>query len=98
MPFSVVILAAGEGTRMRSDLPKMLQPLAGRPLLEHVIEAAKSAGPDAVYVVYGFGGDKLRETLGDCAVHWVHQVKQLGTGDAVAKAIPDLPDLPDKMD
>jgi bifunctional UDP-N-acetylglucosamine pyrophosphorylase/glucosamine-1-phosphate N-acetyltransferase len=91
MPFSVVILAAGEGTRMRSDLPKMLQPLAGRPLLEHVIEAAKSAGPDAVYVVYGFGGDKLRETLGDCAVHWVHQVKQLGTGDAVAKAIPGIP-------
>ncbi|MGI9264503.1 MAG: bifunctional UDP-N-acetylglucosamine diphosphorylase/glucosamine-1-phosphate N-acetyltransferase GlmU [Gammaproteobacteria bacterium] len=92
MPFSVVILAAGEGTRMRSDLPKMLQPLAGRPLLEHVIEAAEAAGPDAVHVVYGFGGDTVREALGDKDVRWVLQERQLGTGDAVAKALPDIPD------
>ena len=91
MPFSVVILAAGEGTRMRSDLPKMLQPLAGRPLLEHVIEAAEAAGPETVHVVYGFGGDTVREALFDRDVSWVLQEKQLGTGDAVAKALPGIP-------
>ena len=76
---------------MRSDLPKMLQPLAGRPILDHVIEAAQSAGPDAVHVVYGFGGDKVRAAMGEHDVCWVLQESQLGTGDAVARALPDIP-------
>jgi len=76
---------------MRSDLPKMLQPLAGRPILDHVIEAAQSAGPDAVHVVYGFGGDKVRAAMGEHDVRWVLQESQLGTGDAVARALPDIP-------
>jgi bifunctional UDP-N-acetylglucosamine pyrophosphorylase/glucosamine-1-phosphate N-acetyltransferase len=92
MPFSVVILAAGEGTRMRSDLPKMLQPLAGRPILDHVIEAAEAAGPDAVHVVYGFGGDTVREAMNERDVRWVLQESQLGTGDAVARALPNIPE------
>ena len=92
MPFSVVILAAGEGTRMRSDLPKMLQPLAGRPILDHVIEAAESAGPDAVHVVYGFGGDEVRAAMDERDVRWVLQESQLGTGDAVARALPNIPE------
>ena len=62
-PLSVVILAAGQGKRMKSDLPKVLQPVAGRPLLKHVIDAARALQPAAMYVVYGHGGDRVRETL-----------------------------------
>src|ERR1700739_950487 len=63
-PFSVVILAAGEGKRMKSALPKVLQPLAGRPLLKHVIDTARSLDPAAIHVVYGHGGERVREALG----------------------------------
>lgn len=92
MPLSIVILAAGQGKRMKSDLPKVLQPLAGRPLLGHVLEAAKSLGADAIYVVYGHGGDKVKETLAHEPVSWVLQAQQLGTGHAVAQVIPSIPD------
>ncbi len=92
MPTSVVILAAGEGTRMRSDLPKMLQPLAGLPILDHVIDAAHLASPDAIHVVYGFGGDRVREAMSGRDVRWVLQEQQLGTGHAVSQALPDIPD------
>jgi bifunctional UDP-N-acetylglucosamine pyrophosphorylase/glucosamine-1-phosphate N-acetyltransferase len=92
MPLSVVILAAGQGKRMNSDLPKVLQPLAGRPLLAHVLETARQLGADATYVVYGHGGERVREVFGQLDVHWVLQAEQHGTGHAVAQAIPQIGD------
>lgn len=92
MPLSIIILAAGQGKRMESDLPKVLQPLADRPILGHVLEAAKSLGADAIYVVYGHGGDRVRQTLAHEPVNWVLQAQQLGTGHAVAQAICSIPD------
>ena len=67
----IVILAAGLGKRMHSALPKVLHPLAGRPLLEHVIDAARALRPARVCVVYGHGGERVRETVGDADVAWV---------------------------
>jgi bifunctional UDP-N-acetylglucosamine pyrophosphorylase / glucosamine-1-phosphate N-acetyltransferase len=92
MPLSIVILAAGQGKRMKSDLPKVLQPLADRPLLSHVLDAAKTLKPDAIHVVYGHGGDRVRQVLAEEPVNWVLQAEQLGTGHAVAQAIPAVPD------
>lgn len=90
-PLSVVILAAGEGKRMKSALPKVLQPLAGRPLLKHVIDTARSLEPDAIHVVYGHGGDQVPEALKAEPVNWVLQKERLGTGHAVMQAIPAVP-------
>jgi bifunctional UDP-N-acetylglucosamine pyrophosphorylase/glucosamine-1-phosphate N-acetyltransferase len=89
---AVIILAAGEGKRMRSALPKVLQPLAGRPLLAHVIDTARSLQPAAVHVVYGHGGERVREALAAEPVQWTLQAQQLGTGHAVLQAIPKVPD------
>jgi bifunctional UDP-N-acetylglucosamine pyrophosphorylase/glucosamine-1-phosphate N-acetyltransferase len=89
---SIVILAAGQGKRMKSDLPKVLQPLAGVPILGHVLKTAKALGADATYVVYGHGGDRVKEALKDEPVTWVLQAEQLGTGHAVAQAMPMIPD------
>jgi bifunctional UDP-N-acetylglucosamine pyrophosphorylase/glucosamine-1-phosphate N-acetyltransferase len=91
-PLSIVILAAGEGKRMQSDLPKVLQPLAGRPLLSHVIATAQALSPQAIYVVYGHGGERVRAALKDAPVSWVQQAQRLGTGHAVRQAIPHIPD------
>lgn len=91
-PLSVVILAAGQGKRMRSDLPKVLQPLAGRPLLQHVIETAKSLAPAAIHVVFGHGGEQVRAALAQEQVNWVLQAEQRGTGHAVVQALPAIPD------
>jgi len=91
-PLSIVILAAGQGKRMRSDRPKVLQPLAGRPILAHVLDTAKTLGAESIYVVYGHGGDQVRAALADEPVHWVQQAEQLGTGHAVAQAMPAIPD------
>jgi bifunctional UDP-N-acetylglucosamine pyrophosphorylase/glucosamine-1-phosphate N-acetyltransferase len=91
-PLSVVILAAGQGKRMKSDLPKVLQPLAGRPILSHVLDAAKSLGASAIHVVYGHGGDRVKQKLSHEPVNWVLQAEQLGTGHAVAQAITAIPD------
>jgi bifunctional UDP-N-acetylglucosamine pyrophosphorylase/glucosamine-1-phosphate N-acetyltransferase len=91
-PLSIVILAAGEGKRMQSDLPKVLQPLAGRPLLAHVIATAQALAPQAIYVVYGHGGERVRAALKDAPVSWVQQAQRLGTGHAVRQAIPHIPD------
>ena len=74
MQLSVVILAAGQGKRMKSPLPKVLQPLAGRPLLAHVIDVAQSLEPAEVSVVYGHGGDMVREALKDAKVSWARSV------------------------
>ena len=90
-PFSIVILAAGQGKRMKSALPKVLQPLAGRPLLKHVIDTARSLEPAAIHVVYGHGGDQVREALKDEPVSWVLQTERLGTGHAVMQAMPGVP-------
>ena len=92
MPLSVVILAAGQGKRMKSDLPKVLQPLAGRALLSHVLDTAKALNAAAVHVVYGHGGDRVREQLAAEPINWALQAAQLGTGHAVAQAIPAIPD------
>lgn len=91
-PLHIVILAAGQGTRMKSRLPKVLQPLGGRPLLAHIIEAAAAANPERIHVVYGHGGDEVRRRLADADVNWVLQDEQLGTGHAVKVAMPDVPD------
>jgi len=92
MPLSIVVLAAGQGKRMKSDLPKVLQPLAGRPILSHVLQAAKSLQADAIHVVYGHGGEQVRTALAAEPVNWVLQAEQLGTGHAVAQAVPAIPD------
>ena len=89
---TVVILAAGQGKRMNSDLPKVLQPLAGRPLLAHVIATARELGPDAINIVYGHGGEAVREVFADADLNWSHQSEQLGTGHALAQALPFIPD------
>jgi bifunctional UDP-N-acetylglucosamine pyrophosphorylase/glucosamine-1-phosphate N-acetyltransferase len=92
MPLSVVILAAGQGKRMNSDLPKVLQPLAGRPLLQHVISAARGVNPDNIYVVYGHGGAQVQAALAHENVEWILQAEQLGTGHAVMQAMCVIPD------
>jgi len=92
MPISVVILAAGQGKRMKSDLPKVLQPVAGRPLLQHVIDAARELSASDIHVVYGHGGERVRETLAAENVTWALQAEQLGTGHAVQRAMPAVPD------
>jgi bifunctional UDP-N-acetylglucosamine pyrophosphorylase / glucosamine-1-phosphate N-acetyltransferase len=92
MPLSVVILAAGQGKRMNSDLPKVLQPLAGEPLLQHVIRAARHLEPASLYVVYGHGGAQVQQALAHEDVEWVLQADQLGTGHAVMQAMSLIPD------
>jgi bifunctional UDP-N-acetylglucosamine pyrophosphorylase / glucosamine-1-phosphate N-acetyltransferase len=89
---AVVILAAGQGKRMHSDLPKVLQPLAGQPLLKHVVAAARALDPASVHVVYGHGGERVREALAAESVAWVHQSPQLGTGHALLQVAPTLGD------
>lgn len=91
MALSIVVLAAGQGTRMKSDLPKVLQPLAGRPLLSHVLERCTELGADAVHVVYGHGGEQVKQAFADAPVNWVLQAQQLGTGHAVQQAMPHIP-------
>ena len=91
-PLHIVILAAGQGKRMRSDLPKVLHLLAGRPLLSYVIDAAKGLDAARVHVVHGHGGGAVREAMTGADVEWVEQREQLGTGHAVARAMPGIPD------
>ena len=89
---SVVILAAGKGTRMYSDLPKVLHTLAGKPMVKHVIDAANNLGAQRVHLVYGHGGDLLKNTLNDSSLNWVLQAEQLGTGHAMQQAAPFFAD------
>jgi len=88
----VVILAAGEGKRMKSSRPKVLMPLAGRPMLGHVIETARALDPAAIHIVYGHGGDQVRAAFADPDLSWVHQPEQRGTGHAVKLAMNAIPD------
>lgn len=87
---NIVILAAGMGKRMRSALPKVLHPLAGRPLLSHVIDTARALAPNRLVVVVGHGAEAVREAVGAADVHFVEQAEQLGTGHAVQQALPLL--------
>jgi len=88
----VVILAAGQGKRMRSDLPKVLQPLAGKPLLGHVLSTARQLAAQRICVVYGHGGETVRQALAADDIQWAKQEPQLGTGHAVQQALPLLAD------
>ncbi len=92
MPLSVVILAAGQGKRMHSDLPKVLQPLGGYTLLEHVVQSAAALDARDVYVVYGHGGEQVMAAHKHLDVKWVLQAEQLGTGHAVMQALPKVSD------
>jgi bifunctional UDP-N-acetylglucosamine pyrophosphorylase/glucosamine-1-phosphate N-acetyltransferase len=82
---TIVILAAGQGVRMKSDLPKVLHPLAGRPMVQYVVESARSLEPNHMAVVVGYGADLVRQTLGD-EVAYATQAERLGTGHAVQQA------------
>src|SRR3712207_2305110 len=91
MSLDVIVLAAGMGKRMRSGLPKVLQPLAGRPLLSHVLDAARALSPRRLLVVHGHGAEAVRAAFASAGdIHWVLQAEQLGTGHAVQQAAPHL--------
>lgn len=95
LPLNVVVLAAGQGKRMYSNLPKVLHPLAGQPMLTHVLDTARSLGATPICVVYGHGGETVRDTLSAPGLTWARQDPQLGTGHAVLQALPHLdPDRP----
>ncbi len=92
-PLHVIILAAGAGKRMKSLLPKVLQPIAGRPMLAHVIDTARQLQPAGIHVVYGHGGEAVRAAFADQPdLLWAEQSQQLGTGHAVQQAMPQVPD------
>lgn len=90
MDLSIVILAAGQGTRMNSSLPKVLHPLAGKPIIQHVVEKAFSLSSN-VYLIHGFQGHLIQQNLSDFPIRFVKQEHQLGTGHAVLQALPEIP-------
>jgi bifunctional UDP-N-acetylglucosamine pyrophosphorylase/glucosamine-1-phosphate N-acetyltransferase len=90
MKLEIVILAAGQGTRMKSNLPKVLHQVAGKSLLEHVVRTALELQPAAIHVVVGHGSGQVREALSAYELNWVTQEQQLGTGHAVMQALPDI--------
>lgn len=90
MSLAVIVLAAGQGKRMHSALPKVLHPLAGRPLLAHVLDVARALDPAQILVVHGHGGADVRAAFADAVVTWVEQAQQLGTGHALAQALPQV--------
>ncbi|WP_319558282.1 bifunctional UDP-N-acetylglucosamine diphosphorylase/glucosamine-1-phosphate N-acetyltransferase GlmU [Thiomicrorhabdus sp.] len=92
MALKVVILAAGKGTRMRSSLPKVLQPLAGQPLLQHVVNTAQQLGAEQILTVVGHQSHLVEEAMSDQAIDFVAQTEQLGTGHAVQQAVPEIAD------
>lgn len=93
MKLGIVILAAGQGTRMKSSLPKVLHPLAGKPLLGHVIDIARTMLPDQLIIVHGHEGDAVKAAFPDSDLIWVEQQQQLGTGHAVQQTLPALQDV-----
>lgn len=88
---TTLILAAGKGTRMKSAKPKVLQTLAGKPLLAHVLDTCQSVNVDKTIVVYGFGGNQVQQAMQEYELTWVEQTEQLGTGHAVQVTLPELP-------
>ena len=91
MTLNIIILAAGKGTRMYSQLPKVLHPIGGKAMLAHVIQTAQTLAPQAIHVVVGHGKEQVKQQLADAQVGWVEQTEQLGTGHAVKTALPHLP-------
>lgn len=91
-PFSAVILAAGKGTRMYSDLPKVLHKIAGKPMVKHVIDTVKTLGANQIHLIYGHGADVMQKCLANEPVNWVLQAEQLGTGHAMQQAAPFFAD------
>ncbi|RZA16479.1 MAG: UDP-N-acetylglucosamine diphosphorylase/glucosamine-1-phosphate N-acetyltransferase, partial [Lysobacteraceae bacterium] len=92
-PLHVIVLAAGEGKRMKSAVPKVLQKIAGRPMLAHVVAAARQLQPAGIHIVHGHGGELVREAFAaQPDLHWAEQARQLGTGHAVRQAMPEVPD------
>lgn len=89
---NIVILAAGQGKRMVSDLPKVLHPIAGKPLVGHVLDTARRLAPEKLIVVHGHGGKLVQQALSAADVMWAEQARQLGTGHALAQALPLLSD------
>jgi bifunctional UDP-N-acetylglucosamine pyrophosphorylase/glucosamine-1-phosphate N-acetyltransferase len=88
MPLDVIVLAAGQGKRMRSDLPKVLHPLAGRALLAHVLDTARALAPRKTIVVHGHGAERVRAAFPEADLEWVLQGELLGTGHAVQQTMP----------
>ena len=97
MAFSVVVLAAGKGTRMKSSLPKVLHKVAGVPMVQRIINTVKSLGADNIHLVYGHGGDQLKATVVEDNLNWCLQTEQLGTGHAVQQAAPHIKDDEDVL-
>lgn len=97
MALHVVVLAAGQGKRMHSTLPKVLHRLAGRPLLAHVLETAKALSAERAIVVHGHGSEAVKAAFNGAAVEWVEQAEQLGTGHALMQALPKVPPKADVM-
>lgn len=91
-PLHIIILAAGDGTRMRSNLPKVLQPVGGRPMLEHVLNVADGLKPERIHVVHNPDHSGLVSTFADCDVNWVPQHERLGTGHAVMQVMSHIPE------
>ena len=89
-PLNILILAAGKGTRMHSNQPKVLHEIGGQPILRHVINCAKQLNPTKIIVVYGFGGEQVKQAFQDENIIWAEQKEQLGTGHAVQQALPHL--------
>lgn len=92
MKLHVIILAAGQGKRMFSSTPKVLHSLAGKPMLQRVIETAQELVPESIHIIYGHGGERIKNAFALIPVHWIHQAEQLGTGHAVLQALPFIPD------
>ena len=91
MSLHVVILAAGQGSRMKSKLPKVLHPVAGKPMLQHVLDTANKLDAEGIHIVIGHGADQVKDTIKE-DVNWCLQADQLGTGHAVAQAIDHIPE------
>ena len=90
MKLDIIILAAGQGSRMYSDLPKVLHRVAGQPMLARVIGCARALSPHGLHVVVGYGAEEVRAVLRDDSIRWWHQAEQQGTGHAVQQALPGL--------
>ncbi|MFT6904028.1 MAG: bifunctional UDP-N-acetylglucosamine pyrophosphorylase/glucosamine-1-phosphate N-acetyltransferase [Oleiphilaceae bacterium] len=90
MSLHIVILAAGQGSRMKSDLPKVLHKVAGKPMLQHVVDTVKHLDADGIHIIVGHGAEKVKQTISG-NINWCYQTEQLGTGHAVAQALPSIP-------
>jgi bifunctional UDP-N-acetylglucosamine pyrophosphorylase/glucosamine-1-phosphate N-acetyltransferase len=97
MTFSVVVLAAGKGTRMKSSLPKVLHPIGGKPMVQHIVDTVKKLGATNIHVIYGHGREQLQNKLSHNGLSWCLQEQQLGTGHAVQQAIPYIKDNEDVL-